>query len=93
MRGRRLVLGAGALALLLGAAGVVLAWFATPTPGVTLENYQRLRHGMTEREVQDVLGGPGEPISFFKGVKGWEGQEVDVFVVFAGGAPSLEGQH
>jgi hypothetical protein len=65
MRRRRLLLGAGVLALVMTALGAFL-WFATPTPGVTRDNFRRLKLGMTEPEAERLLGGPGEvnPVPF-----------------------------
>ena len=56
MHKRRLLLGAGVLAL-LGLAALLLMW-PTPRPGagITPENYERIRAGMTEREIAGVLG-------------------------------------
>jgi hypothetical protein len=59
MRRRRLLLAAGLLAL-LGVAGLLLAWL-TPHPGagITKENYERIREGMTFAEVEAILGPEG----------------------------------
>ena len=54
MRRRRLLLGAGALAL-LGLAGLV-TWDAVPRPGVTRANGERIQEGMTEEQVVAILG-------------------------------------
>jgi hypothetical protein len=41
-------------------AGLSSAWYlALPTPGVTEDNLERLRDGMSERKVAAILGGPG----------------------------------
>jgi hypothetical protein len=57
MTGRRRVLffGAGVLATagVLGAYGMM-----RPRPGVTRANCERIRDGMTLRQVEDLLGGP-----------------------------------
>jgi hypothetical protein len=56
MRRRRLLLGVGPPAL-LGVAGLALfLWLMTPTPGVTWENFRRLRVGMSAREAKALLG-------------------------------------
>jgi hypothetical protein len=68
MSKRRVLLGAGLLAL-LGLAGLV-AWL-TPHPGagITQENTERIRPGMSEAEVEAVLGCPAGNYS---------GKDVDV---------------
>jgi hypothetical protein len=46
---------------LLGTGGFVISLFVSaPDPGVTLENYRRLRVGMTEAQANAILGGPAE---------------------------------
>jgi hypothetical protein len=56
MRRRRLLLAAGALALL----AVVAAWtwllVPRPGPGVTRANYERIREGMPLAEVEAIVG-------------------------------------
>lgn len=45
--------------LLLGLACVGFGvWLAWPTPGVTRRNYDRIQVGMTEPEVEALMGGP-----------------------------------
>jgi hypothetical protein len=61
MKWRLLLLGAGVLAL-VGVAGLLVLWFTTPEPGVTKANYRRLGVGMTEAEVEHVLGRQGKLI-------------------------------
>jgi hypothetical protein len=58
MRRRRLLLGAGLLGLLR--LGAVLTWLLVPRPGagITRGNVERIREGMTEGEVEAVLGCP-----------------------------------
>jgi hypothetical protein len=60
MRRRKLLLGVGALAFLGMAGFVLLIWLTTPTPGVTWENYRRLRRGMSIGDVQALLGEPNQ---------------------------------
>ena len=78
MRRRRLLLGAGALAL-LGLAGLWLAQSLRPgpEPGVTMESFRRLRLGMNEQEVEAI---PGQPGDLFGGGYGryWDNKEVAI---------------
>jgi hypothetical protein len=80
MRRRRLLLGAGALAW-LGLAGGLVVWLTHPQPGVTRANFYRLRVGMTEQEAEAILGRPetvdGE--SYRCCNKGWK--EGDLFIL------------
>jgi hypothetical protein len=75
MRRRRLLLVVGAVALLGVAGFVLLVWLMSPTPtpgvttptpapvpGVTLENFLRLRKGMSTRDVEALLGKPDETL-------------------------------
>jgi hypothetical protein len=64
MRRRRLLQGVGVLILLLGLAGYVLpkVLIPAPQPGVTRDNFYRLRQDMTEAEVLALLGFGGEEI-------------------------------
>ena len=49
-------------AALIGIAAVVGVPFLVPAPrqptAITRENFDRIREGMTEEEVADILGGP-----------------------------------
>lgn len=55
MRRRLLLVGVGLVGLLcVGFA--LFVWLTTPTPGVTWENYRRLRIGMSARDVKALLG-------------------------------------
>jgi hypothetical protein len=65
------------LALLLLAAGVVglLVWANRPRPGVTWENIAKLRTGMTESEVEEILDGPGTQVGNQKRVKSWQNEQ------------------
>jgi hypothetical protein len=58
MRRLRLLLGVGAVPLLVVAGFGLLLWITRPTPGVTWENFHRLRCGMSERDVKRLLGEP-----------------------------------
>src|SRR5262249_29487410 len=55
---RRLLIGCGAAILLAVAGFAFVHWLTTPPPGVTLENFRRLRQGMTISEVEALLGEP-----------------------------------
>jgi hypothetical protein len=76
LRRRRLLL-VGPVAVALLACGLVV-WLTRPTPGVTLETWQRIRRGMTLQEVEALCGraatplepGPGETLSAL-----WDGQQ------------------
>jgi hypothetical protein len=57
MSRRRLLLGAGALALLALAAALVV-WLMPPRPGITLANCQRIPNGMTVAEVEASWAAP-----------------------------------
>jgi hypothetical protein len=46
----------------LMAAIVVAGWFLVPRSRVTRENYNRIKEGMSESEVTEILGQP-EPLS------------------------------
>lgn len=60
MSRRRLLLGAGLVLLLVAGFAEWLLWPTTPapTPGVTWENFHRLRQGMSARDVEALLGEP-----------------------------------
>src|SRR5262245_18822576 len=89
MRRRRLLLGAVVLAP-FGLAGLLFALhLAFPEPGVTWDNFQRIQDGMSEQEVEAILGGPGKTQSGSSEdcppqgtVKTWHGTIMEVFVVF-----------
>jgi hypothetical protein len=55
----RVLVGAGVLALLGAVAGLWVATsFPSPGPGITEENYGRIREGMSREDVEAILGGP-----------------------------------
>src|SRR5262245_29735657 len=45
--------------LLVAVACVLYLRWSVPRPGVTVENFQRLRARMSEEQVERLLGGPG----------------------------------
>jgi hypothetical protein len=60
MNRRRLLLGAGALAL-LGLAGVAVVRLAGPSPRINRESYDQIRPGMTRQQVEHIIGAaPGD---------------------------------
>jgi hypothetical protein len=56
MRRRQLLAGTCGLLLLGLLAGLCVWSLALPRPGITRENYERIREGMTIEEVEAVLG-------------------------------------
>jgi hypothetical protein len=58
MRRRRLLVGAALLALLGLAWWLLLVLFPPPGAGVTRANYERIKVGMMEADVEDILGCP-----------------------------------
>jgi hypothetical protein len=83
MRRRKLLLGAVAVAL-LGVVGFSLfLWLATPTPGVTWENFRRLRAGMSARDVERLLGQPLEVEEAGRcTIRLWQGEKVKISLTF-----------
>jgi hypothetical protein len=84
----RLLLGAGALALL--GLTVVASLLLIPrqrpgVPGVTRANYKRITTGMSKGEVEAILGGPGRGVdqSGFLVWNRWTGTDVEIDVGFA----------
>jgi hypothetical protein len=57
MRRRRLLLAVG-MVVLLGVAGFGLHWLTRPTPGITWDNFRRLRKGLSAKDVEALLGEP-----------------------------------
>lgn len=57
MRRRKLLLGLSLLCV-IGASALVTLWALRPTPGVTQENVDRLRFGMSPARVVAILGQP-----------------------------------
>jgi hypothetical protein len=71
----------------LGLVALVVWLFVPPKPGVTAENFHRLRRGMSEQEVEAILGKPGEAtVSFTFGPDTyWAGEHSQVDVWFIDG--------
>jgi hypothetical protein len=80
-----LVLAAGLLAC-LGLPALRQLW---PRPGVTPDNFLRLRKGMTRQHVAAILGSPGRPE---KPDTVWEGDRCRVSVQFADVNSALDGR-
>jgi hypothetical protein len=86
-RRRRLVVGAGVLAL-LDLAGVFLVprLLPDPPPGVCRANFHRLYVGMPSHEVEALFGGPGKPPIITSGYvdlhdQGWANEQRDRGIV------------
>jgi hypothetical protein len=78
MRRRRLLLIVMAATLLVIAGFALFRWLTTPAPppGVTLENFRRLRRGMSLSEVEALLGnGHVEEGSY-----GWVSKDKDIAI-------------
>lgn len=59
MRRRRLLLGAGLLALVAAAGLAPFLCLTTPKSGPTLENFRRVRVGMTAKQAESILAPAG----------------------------------
>jgi hypothetical protein len=83
MRRHRLLLITGAVALLGVAGFCVLTWLTSPTPGVTWENFRRLRLGMSARYVEALLGKPFRVAERTDcSIRFWRGEEVGIYLAF-----------
>ncbi len=82
MRRRRLLLVVGAVAMAgVGGFFLFLSPSPVPTPGVTWDNFRRLRQGMSASYVKALLGEP----SSVQGTLGcWWGDEVVIDISFEG---------
>lgn len=90
MSRRRLLILMGAATLLTVAGFVLTLWITSPTPGVTWENFRRLRQGMTEKDVVALLGESSKPdvVRFGDGhipthLRRWRGEEVVIYLDFS----------
>jgi hypothetical protein len=86
-----LLLAVGLLALGL-VASVAVPWLLAPRAGVTADRFRKLELGLTEEEVEAVLGAPAESSTGFcldggqdVTVKYWRGERCWVTVSFSGG--------
>jgi hypothetical protein len=79
------------LGALLVLAALSLVCHMNPEPAVTWDNFERIQNGISEPEVQAILGGPGEMSRPFspedrlpRGAvrKEWHGKIMQVFVDF-----------
>ncbi len=78
MSRRRLLLGVGVVALVVGVVGLdFFLWLTSPTPGATLENFRCLRYGMSIRKVEALLG--RNHVNEV-GVWGWQGKDEDIAI-------------
>jgi hypothetical protein len=98
----RLLLAVGLLAYLGLGALVAVPCLPPPKPGVTVESFRRLDLGLTEEQVEDVLGTPAQsstricpdldepdgrlPPAQDITVKFWRGERCSVTVSFSGRA-------
>ncbi|HZZ78467.1 MAG TPA: hypothetical protein VFE62_08110 [Gemmataceae bacterium] len=51
----------------LAPAALVVAWLLLPTHQVTEARFERISKGMTENDVEEILGGPGDTINEWMG--------------------------
>src|SRR5579864_6841898 len=82
---RRRLLVLGLAGLPVGAAGLAVALVALrPEPGVTPENFRRLRIGMSEKEAEAILGGPGarQIYGVMRPTKTWTGDGCVIWLAF-----------
>ena len=79
MSRRRLLSGFVAVALLGVAGFALLTWLMKPTPGVTWENFRRLRSGMSARDVTALLG---ERHGVYNQIAWWRSEEVVIELIF-----------
>jgi hypothetical protein len=85
---RWFILGAIAMVLALAGSSVVLWSFTRIKPGATVENFRRLHRGMTQAEVEEILGQGGEvpvPQSFPTRIA-WEGEDGVIYIDFISSA-------
>jgi hypothetical protein len=79
------------LCLVAGLAVAGIVWFVfVPRPGITIANFERVQRGMTEDEVDAILGLPGKQSNDeYNQSPGktdrlivWDSKDVTVFVFF-----------
>jgi hypothetical protein len=90
-RRRRRWFAAGIGVLLLATLGFVsFVCLTTPPPGVTLENFRRLREGMSKQEVASILGAPEKEL-YSRNTQIWEAETLTVFLRFESEGALSEG--
>jgi hypothetical protein len=84
-RRKRVLLGAGLLVALAGAGFTALVLLQPHSP-INLENFEKIRVGMREREVTDILGVPADHetgFAFERGTyKEWNGTRYSIMLDF-----------
>jgi hypothetical protein len=71
------------------AAGMLLYFLLPvlnpPQPGVTPENFRRLHKGMSQEEVEAILGSPGQDVGrmTLQKMKEWQAPDCFVYIVFS----------
>ncbi len=86
---KRLLLGVGLLCCLacLALLGALLVRLTRDSvkPGVTVENFRLLHKGMTEEEVESIMGGPGTDMMHvtLRHVTHWDGEDCTVGIWFS----------
>jgi hypothetical protein len=82
---RRRLLTLSAL-LLVSLIGIGVYWAMQPKPGVTLENFRQLNRGMSEEQVETILGSKGVFEAEVAGasLKSWRGPQGQVVLAFGG---------
>jgi hypothetical protein len=71
-------------------------WVVSPRPGVTLENANRIRYGMTLDEVDGLFGEPGKQETgggfLVTDVRSWKADGLTVLITFTYGSRFDEGE-
>jgi hypothetical protein len=57
-RRKRVLLWVGLLVALLGAGLVGVRWWTRPTHHITMDNLEKIQGGLTEQQVETILGAP-----------------------------------
>jgi hypothetical protein len=78
MQKRWIILGCIAALVLAGLAALVLV---EPRPGLSEDNFRRLRLGMPLERVESILGRASDE-SPFPGIHHWKGENIEIRVLF-----------